>query len=172
MAASLSSGVSITSFHPPRRRRDRTTATGQASRPLANLKLAEMPGIIFCNTKETAELALAEMFADAGVRPVSIDIETMPDEKAARQIETLSRQCANVGASIRAARKASLPSVMLEANKRRLAIDLAYARTAALDPHRGAIRTLQVYGGGARVTVIDVAATGPRVLQALHGRQS
>jgi hypothetical protein len=52
--------VSITSFHPPHRRRDRTTATGQASRPLANLKLAEMPGIIFCNTKETAELARPE----------------------------------------------------------------------------------------------------------------
>lgn len=137
---------------------------------LDHLKLAEMPGIIFCNTKETAELALAEMFADAGVRLVSIDLETMPDEEAARQIETPSRQCPNVDASIRAARKAKVPSAMLEANKRRLAIDLAYARTAALDPHRGAIRTLQVYGGGARVTVIDIAATGPRVLQALHGR--
>jgi DNA polymerase I len=138
---------------------------------LDHLKLAEMPGIIFCKAKETAELALAEMFADAGVRPVSIDIETMPDEEAAGQIETLSRQCAHVDASIRAARKAKAPSAALEANKRRLAIDLAYARTAALDPHRGAIRTLQIYGGGPRVAVIDVVATGPRVLQALHGRQ-
>jgi 3'-5' exonuclease len=111
------------------------------------------------------------MFADAGVRPVSIDLETMPDEEAARQIETLSRQYANVDASIRAARKAKAPIAPLEANKRRLAIDLAYAKTAALDPHRGAVRTLQIYGGGPRVAVIDVVATGPRVLQALHGRQ-
>jgi 3'-5' exonuclease len=138
---------------------------------LDHLKLAEMPGIIFCNTKETAELALAEMFADAGVGPVCIDLETMPDDEAARQIETLSRQYANVDASIRAARKAKAPSASLEANKRRLAIDLAYAKTAALDLHGGTIRTLQVYGGGARVAVIDIVAAGPRVLQALHGRQ-
>ena len=178
----------LRAMHTEADRTDSQPASAQAFAPLAeelakraptyrpapaldHLKLAEMPGIIFCNTKETAELALAEMLADAGVRPVSIDLETMPDEEAARQIETLSRQYANVDVSIRAARKAKAPSASLEANKRRLAIDLAYAKTAALDPHRGAIRTLQVYGGGARVTVIDIAATGPRVLQALHGRQ-
>ena len=109
-ASKDSQPASAQAFAPSAEELAKRAPTYRPAPALDHLKLAEMPGIIFCNTKETAELALAEMFADAGVRPVSIDLETMPDEEAARQIETLSRQYANVDASIRAARKAKAPS--------------------------------------------------------------
>ena len=43
------------------------------------------------------------------------------------------------------------------------------AEQAALDPHRSSIRLVQLYGGGARVYVVDIARAGQEALKALDG---
>ena len=47
-----------------------------------------------------------------------------------------------------------------------------HAEGAGLDPNRSAIRLLQVYGGGARVAVIDIAKAGAEALGLMQGRSA
>ena len=102
---------------------------------------------------------------------VAIDIETAPNKTVIaspsscgprRRWRARSRraQAQGAGGRDRGARRARASASTVE---------IKYAKTAGLDPHRARIRLLQVYAGGDRVLVIDLDRTGAGVLELLDG---
>jgi DNA (cytosine-5)-methyltransferase 1 len=125
--------------------------------------------VIYCAEEAQARRLLGEML-DAGL--VAIDIETAPYKTEVDRLARLLQARAETAGALKALRKLKAPGTeiaTLAAASRRLAVEIRYAQTAGLDPHRARIRLLQVYDGGDRVLVIDLDYTGAGVLDLLDG---
>ena len=103
---------------------------------------------------------------------LTIDIETAPHKAEAKRIDSLSHTIAQLTGAASALKKLKAPAAeieMLLAARKRLMMELKYAKTAGLDPRRSRIRLLQVYDGGDEVLVIDLDYTRHGVLKLIDG---
>jgi DNA polymerase-1 len=128
-----------------------------------------LPQVVYCTGYAEAVAAFAEIVREAHGELIGLDIETAPTVAEAERGEMLLVEQAKLKGKLKAAKKASARDPALAAEAKLLATRIKYANTAALDPHRGRIRLVQVYAGGERVAVIDVFKIGPRVLALLDG---
>jgi DNA polymerase I-like protein with 3'-5' exonuclease and polymerase domains len=134
--------------------------------------LIPTPPISYCVTREEAEIGFAEVARAADGRPIGLDIETAPSKAEAARLAQLLVSEAEIKGRVKAAKKFKSPASELDALKAEakiVAAQIKYAKAAPLDPNRGRIRLVQLYGGGNRVLVIDVFRTGEEVLQLLNG---
>ena len=125
--------------------------------------------VVYSAEEAQARRLLAEMVAYGWV---AIDIETAPNKTEVERLTGLLRARAETAGALKAARKLKAPSAeiaALAAASKRLAVEIRYAQTAGLDPHRARVRLLQVYAGGDCALVIDLDHTGPGVLDLLDG---
>jgi DNA polymerase I len=132
----------------------------------------DLPTIAYCVSLEAAAALIREVLRDAAGRPVGIDIETAPTQAEADRLQTLEFRQTAIKGEWKAAKRANAPPselASLEVEKKLLAAQVKFAKTAALDPHRSRIRLVQLYGGGDRVAVIDVFKCGAGVLDLLDG---
>jgi DNA polymerase-1 len=145
--------------------------------------------VVYCQDRAEAEALIHEMIADAGARPVALDIETTPILPERQRLEALRKQKAilhanmlGAGRALRAAHKAiakgephddriALEEAVhtLAREEKRLTAQVDYAASAGLDPHRSHIRLVQLYGGGARAAVVDAFKIGQNILTLLEG---
>lgn len=150
--------------------------------------------LAYCVTYAEAEALIGEMIADAGSHGVALDIETaaLPAERArlealraeraavTKRKLALGRELRNAEKSGQCARALASEIAALEAElrllgksgskaKKRTFGKIAYAESAALDPHRSRIRLAQLFGGGRRCAIIDIARTGEAALALLQG---
>jgi 3'-5' exonuclease len=101
-------------------------------------------GLVYCTDDVTAESVIAEIIADAGAGPIAIDIET-----------TARPEYANP-APLRLTVRGRPMKVQRKPNDK-----------VGLDPHRSEPRLVQLYGGGARVVVLDMRSMSWDVLAPL-----
>jgi hypothetical protein len=134
--------------------------------------------IVYCEAAAEAEALIREMIADAAGAPVALDLEAAPNSMERAKLEALleERQAAMARktAAGRESRKTGVEALRaealaLEARLKRLDKQIERAKAAGLDPRKGAIRLGQLYGGGRRAAVLDVAKAGARALAALNG---
>ena len=136
--------------------------------------------VVYCATYDEAKALIAEMIADAGGKPIALDLETAPIQAERDRLATLivERKAINAEAIAfrKDSKKAGAPQSEIdahteEANAKLEILDrqIDYAEGAGLDPHRAQIRLLQVYGGGQRAAVIDIAKAGTATLGLLAG---
>jgi DNA polymerase-1 len=130
---------------------------------------AAAPTIAYCVDAAEARRLVDEVLADAGDGPVAVDLETAPLQPEVDRLAALRNEHAAVRGRLKAAKKLGAPDGRLKPEAKRLQAAIAYAETAALDPHRARIRLAQLYGGGRRVVVIDLDRTGKDVLRRLDG---
>jgi DNA polymerase I len=126
--------------------------------------------VVYCAEEAQARRLLGALCGAAAW--VALDIETAPNKAEVDRLSGLLPRNAAEAGHLKAARKlkASAAEIAtLAAAGKRLAAEIKYAKTAALDPHRARIRLLQVYDGGDRVLVIDLDRTGGGVLALLDG---
>jgi hypothetical protein len=88
---------------------------------------------VYCTTDAEAEAAVFEMLADAGDRSIAIDIETAPRSEYANPVP-----------------------LRLTVRGRPMKVQPKSDDKVGLDPHRAEPRLVQLYGGGARVAVLDM----------------
>jgi DNA polymerase-1 len=125
------------------------------------------PVIAYCATPADAATLVREILNDAAGRHVAIDIETAPIEAEAARLKVLvARQAETRGRLKAAARCNASPAEVaaLKAEAKLASATVKYTQSAALDPDRGRVRLVQLYGGGRRVAVIDGFRTGEKVL--------
>ena len=119
------------------------------------------------------------MIADAGGKPVALDLETCPVESERARLAALleEREAVNAEAIAfrKAAKKAKTPQAEIDvftataaAKLKALDSQIDHAESAGFDPHRSEIRLVQLYGGKARVAVVDLAKAGPEALELLR----
>jgi len=145
-------------------------------------KTLEVDGVtvVYCTTYTEAEACIREMIADAGGKPVALDLETAPIPSERERLKALLEERKAVNAEAiafrKAAKKAGAPRPEIDAhteaaNAKLKVLDakVAYAKSAGRDPHRAEIRTIQLYGGKARAAVVDVSKAGRHVLELLNG---
>lgn len=133
---------------------------------------ADLPVIAYCATLERAKALVFEVQQDAAGWPIGLDIETAPLPAEAARLSGLILRQAELKGQLRAARMTHAPEFKItafQAEQRLVAAQIKYAETAGLDPYRGRIRLVQLYGGGSRVAVIDVFRAGEGVLRLLDG---
>jgi hypothetical protein len=127
--------------------------------------------IVYCDGRDQAEAMIWEVIADAGGRPVALDIETAPIRSERERLAALTEERAGVhakllaaGRALREAKKAAAKGephddiAALEDDavkavakqEKHLTAQVEYAERAGLDPHRSRIRLVQVYGGKSR----------------------
>ena len=118
----------------------------------------------------TATALVAEIITDAGEGLIAVDLETTPLPSERARLADLTRRVAEAkgkvqacaerrdaarrGADGAAAAAAALAIAKAELAALQSAVD--HAGRAGLDPHRSTARLCQLYGGGARVAVIDL----------------
>jgi hypothetical protein len=122
-----------------------------------------MTEVVFCQDTTEAERLVLEILADAGDRPVGLDFETAPNSAAVERLALLKLKRSEVLHRLRERNKAKAPAgelAELERERKRLTALAAYAKTAGLDPYRARVRLMQLYGGGAKVAVIDLDWVG------------
>ena len=152
-----------------------------SARPLSSPAPLEVDGVtvVYCQTYAEAEACIREMIADAGGKPVALDLETCPVESERARLAALleEREAVNAEAIAfrKAAKKAKTPQAEIdaftaEADAKLKALDsqIDHAESAGLDPHRSEIQLVQLYGGKARVAVVDLAKAGPEALELLR----
>jgi ribonuclease D len=136
--------------------------------------------VIYSVTYDEAEALIREILAAAAGKPIALDIETRPLASERERLKALEEERAAVNAEAiafwRGAKKASTPQAEIDAHTetadarlRALDARIDHAESAGLDPNRSEIRLVQVYGGGARAAVIDIAKAGAGVLGLLQG---
>jgi DNA polymerase I len=136
--------------------------------------------VVYCTTYDEAKACIAEMIADAGEKPVALDLETAPIQSERERLAALmtEREAINAEAIAfrKAAKKAKTPQTEIDAvteaaNAKLKVLDakIKYCASAGLDPHRAEIRTIQLYGGKTRAVVVDVSKIGQRALELLQG---
>jgi DNA polymerase-1 len=131
-----------------------------------------LPPIVYCVTYAEAAAGFAGVLQAARGQLIGLDIETAPKPAEAARLEALLAQQAVLKGKTKAAKKCNAPGdelAALKAEAKLLAIQIKYAESAALDPHRGRIRLVQLYAGGDCVVVIDAFKTGERALELLSG---
>ena len=118
-------------------------ALGGNAADAPSIALIEQLGveIAYCADDSTAAAAIAEVLADAGDRPIAIDVETAA-----------------------LAEYANHPPLRLTANGRLMKVQPRADNQAALDPHLSETRLVQLYGGGQRVAVFDMRSVSWAVL--------
>ena len=118
----------------------------------------------------TAAALVAEIITDAGEGLIAVDLETTPLPSERARLADLTRRVAEAkgkvqaatarrAAALRGADDAAAAVAARAIAKAELATLLAafdHAERAGLDPHRSTARLCQLYGGGARVAVIDL----------------
>ena len=118
----------------------------------------------------TAATLVAEIITDAGEGLIAVDLETTPLPSERARLADLTRRVAEAkgkvqaatarrAAALRGADGAAAAVAVRAIAKAELATLLAafdHAARAGLDPHRSTARLCQLYGGGARVAVIDL----------------
>jgi DNA polymerase I-like protein with 3'-5' exonuclease and polymerase domains len=145
------------------------SAEWKSANPVQFRNSAAEPQIVYCVDPDEAGRLIDAILADADGDPVAIDIETAPLKGEVARLKTLAEPRAGVAGRLAAARKLKDdPEAELKARLKRLDAEIAYAGTAALDPHRAQIRLLTLYGGGERVAVIDLDRAGQGVLRRLE----
>jgi DNA polymerase I-like protein with 3'-5' exonuclease and polymerase domains len=125
----------------------------------------------------TAAALVAEIITDAGGGLIAVDLETAPLPSERARLADLLRQvaaakgkvqaCAKLRDAARRAGDATEATAALALAKAELAALLSaadHAARAGLDPHRSTARLCGLYGGGARVAVIDLHKVGWAVL--------
>src|SRR5512147_1401141 len=108
---------------------------GGSEQDRPSLELFERLGVVlvYCTDNATARGAVAEVIADAGDRPIAIDIETAPLPEYANPVR------------LRLTVRGRLMKVQPKSDDK-----------VGLDPYRSEPRLVQLYGGGARVAVLDM----------------
>ena len=132
----------------------------------ATVTIADMPA-----TEGEAHSLVDEIVRDAGGGLVAMDLETAPRPAEAARLRRLRDTTTKCNGVVVALLKAKAAPARIAAQKdllRKARAALKYADKAGLDPHRADIRLLQLYGGGRRAAVIDLARTGPAILQRLN----
>ena len=120
----------------------------------------------------TATALVAEIITDAGEGLIAVDLETTPlPSERARLADLLRRvaeakgkvqacdqapRCGAAGGRQRCRRAAVAALAIAKAERAALLSAADHAGRAGLDPHRSTARLCQLYGGGARVAVIDL----------------
>ena len=140
-----------------------TTARSDTTAALAGIN------VVYCAEEARARRLLGEMLVADWV---AIDIETAPNKTEVDRLAELMRAKAEMAGQLRALKKLKAPAAeiaTLAGVSKRLIVEIRYARTAGLDPHRARIRLLQVYAGGDRVLVVDLDQTGTGVLDLIDG---
>jgi DNA polymerase-1 len=146
--------------------------------PVASLVVDDVT-VVYCTTYTEAEACISETIADAGGKPVALDLETAPIASERERLAALTAERKAVNAEAIAFRKttkkAGAPQAEIDAHTETADAKLesldrriAFAREAGLDPHRSEIRLVQVYGGGQRAAVVDIAKAGPEALGPLQ----
>ncbi len=136
--------------------------------------------VVYCQTYAEAEACIRRDGRRRRRQAVALDLETAPIQSERERLAALPEERKAVNAEAIAFRKdgkkAGAPQSEIdahteEANAKLEILDrqIDYAEGAGLDPHRAEIRLLQVYGGGARVAVVDIAKTGTEALGLLSG---
>jgi DNA polymerase I-like protein with 3'-5' exonuclease and polymerase domains len=136
--------------------------------------------VVVCQTTDQAEACIQEIVADAGGKPVALDLETCPIQSERERLKTLKAARTAVNAEAiafrKAAKKAKTPQAEIDAvtaaasaKLKLLDYQIGYCASAGLDPWRATARTAQIYGGGRRAAVIDLSKTGCQVLAFLNG---
>ncbi len=100
--------------------------------------------LVSCADDATANSVVAEIIADAGTGPIGIDVETAPLPEYANPVP-----------------------LRLTVRGRPMKIQPTPRDRAGLDPHRSEPRLVQLYGGGARVAVLDMKLVSWDVLAPL-----
>jgi DNA polymerase I len=142
-------------------------AAGAAPTPSMSL-----PIIAYCVPADEAAAAVNAVARDAGGRPVGLDIETAahPAEQARLKELTLSVAAARGRLAALKMAKASPAEIKIAAKEvKETEARRKMAEQAALDPHRSSMRLMQLYGGGAKVYVVDIARAGHDTLKLLDG---
>ena len=103
--------------------------------------------LVYCTDDVTAESVIAEIIAAAGAGPVAIDIETTARPEYANPVP-----------------------LRLTVRGRPLKVQPRPNDKVALDPQRSEPRLVQLYGGGARVVVLDMRSVSWEVLAPLWGQ--
>jgi hypothetical protein len=127
---------------------------------------------VYCVDAREAEGLIAEMRADAGDGLLAVDFETTPKPRWAAERKELALAEAALAGKISARTQVKAPPAEIAALKKErklLKARLEYAEGAALDPRRGRVRLVQLYGGGARAIVVDIFRTGEDVCAAWSG---
>ena len=155
------------------------TAILAALAPAAPLEVDGVT-VVVCTTYPEAEALIAEMLADAAGKPVALDLETAPicsERERLAQLIAEQKKVNDLAIAFRAVEKkegtpqAEIDAYTAKTNARLkiLGAKIEYAESAGLDPNRATVRLLQLYGGGTRAAVIDVAKTGAKTLKLLQG---
>ena len=125
--------------------------------------------VVYCAEEAQARRLLGEMTASGRV---AVDLETAPNKTEIDRLAKLLHAKAETAGMLKAKRKLKAPPeelAELVAAGKRLAVEIRYAGTAGLDPHRARIRLLQLYAGGSWALVVDLDYTGYDVLTLLDG---
>ena len=128
--------------------------------------------VAYCVTADEAASAVEAVARDAGGQPVGLDIETAahPAEQARLKELTLLLAAARGKLAALKKAKASPAEIKIAAKEvKEIEARRKMAEQAALDPHRSSIRLMQLYGGGAKVYVVDIARAGQEALKLLDG---
>jgi DNA polymerase I len=131
-----------------------------------------LPTISYCVTAAEAAIAVRAAVRDADGWPVGLDIETAAHPAEQTRLKALTLSLAAAKGKLAALKKAKASAAdILAAAKQVKAIDAhrKMAGQAALDPHRSSIRLVQLYGGGDKVYVIDIARARHAALRLLDG---
>jgi DNA polymerase I len=131
-----------------------------------------LPSVVYCVTADEAANAVEAVVRDAMGRPIGLDIETAASPAEMTRLKALTLSFAAAKGKLAGLRKAKAsPPDIKTAAKDAKTIDAGrkMAGQAALDPHRSSIRLVQLYGGGDKVYVVDIARTGQGALRLLNG---
>jgi DNA polymerase I len=158
---------------------DRAVASGETvtvatapAKGVALLPRLALPPVDYCVTADKATAAVEAIVRDARGRPVGLDIETAAHPAEQAQLKALTLSLAAAKGKLAALRKGKASAADIKtAAKQAKALDARrkMAGQAALDPHRSSIRLVQLYGGGDKVYVIDIARAGTDGLRLLDG---
>jgi DNA polymerase I len=131
-----------------------------------------LPPVVYCVTADEAANAIESVVRDAMGRPIGLDIETAASPAERTRLKALTLSLADAKGKLAGLRKAKASASDIKTaakNAKTLNAHRKMAGQAALDPHRSSIRLVQIYGGGDKVYVVDIARTGQGALRLLNG---
>jgi DNA polymerase-1 len=149
---------------------DAIAETVSAAAPLGSRLV--LPPAVYCVTADEVARAVEAVVCDATGLPIGLDIETTAHPTEQARLKALTLSLAAAQGKLAALKRARAPTAdILAAAKEVKALDACWKITgqAPLDPHRSSIRLVQLYGGGDKVYVVDIARAGQDALRLLDG---
>jgi DNA polymerase-1 len=149
-----------------------TSAASAAAEGGVALPRLALPVISYCVTAAEARNAVEAVVRDAGGWPIGLDIETTGRPAEQARTKELTPSLAAARGKLAALKRAKAPAADIKTATREVKeIDARrkMAGQAGLDPHRSGIRLVQIYGGGDKVYVLDIARAGHAALRLLDG---